>query len=295
MAKKSFYEIGPSEGYLREGSYLEVRRQINYRGDRADFKPFLNVPVKDLEKRLKESQAEEKKVFEEMKKAVTAWDEHGAQTLLLQKAIEYMRTPEVTHTGNEWKRHKDGSWEISNLVYKMKFHINKDLDEWKLTWELSYMAPGLSQGHWSYTRSPRERIEYEGSKKYKTMEGAQRYIQSKFDQYAPCFESLSPPIPAEAKELFCVNGQLLQGYSLARPVPKRERVTLDDLLECLEDGDLVEAAPMAVEAPPPAATKEQMPKTVQAQPADPKPSPTKATRPIDRKKPLHKKRLAMAR
>ena len=122
MAKKSFYEIGPSEGYLREGSYLEVRRQINYRGDRADFKPFLNVPVKDLEKRLKESQAEEKKVFEEMKKAVTAWDEHGAQTLLLQKAIEYMRTPEVTHTGNEWKRHKDGSWEISNLVYKMKFH-----------------------------------------------------------------------------------------------------------------------------------------------------------------------------
>ena len=229
MAKKSFYEIGPSEGYLREGSYLEVRRQINYRGDRADFKPFLNVPVKDLEKQLKESQAEEKKVFEEMKKAVTAWDEHGAQTLLLQKAIEYMRTPEVTHTGNEWKRHKDGSWEISNLVYKMKFHINKDLDEWKLTWELSYMAPGLSQGHWSYTRSPRERIEYEGSKKYKTMEGAQRYIQSKFDQYAPCFESLSPPIPAEAKELFCVNGQLLQGYSLARPVPKRERVTLDDL------------------------------------------------------------------
>ncbi len=87
MAKKSFYEIGPSEGYLREGSYLEVRRQINYRGDRADFKPFLNVPIKDLEKQLKESQAEEKKVFEEMKKAVTAWDEHGAQTLLLQKAI----------------------------------------------------------------------------------------------------------------------------------------------------------------------------------------------------------------
>lgn len=202
MAKKSFYEIGSSEGYLREGFYLEVRRQINYRGDRADFKPFLNVPVKDLEKQLKESQAEEKKVFEEMKKAVTAWDEHGAQTLLLQKAIEYLKTPEVTHTRNEWQRHKDGSWEISNLVYKMTFNIVKSGDEWKLTWELSYTAPGLSQGYWGYTRSPRERIEYEGSKKYKTMEGAQKYIQSKFDQYAPCFESLSPPIPAEAKESF---------------------------------------------------------------------------------------------
>ncbi len=260
MAKKSFYEIGSSEGYLREGFYLEVRRQINYRGDRADFKPFLNVPVKDLEKQLKESQAEEKKVFEEMKKAVTAWDEHGAQTLLLQKAIEYLKTPEVTHTRNEWQRHKDGSWEISNLVYKMTFNIVKSGDEWKLTWELSYTAPGLSQGYWGYTRSPRERIEYEGSKKYKTMEGAQKYIQSKFDQYAPCFESLSPPIPAEAKELFCVNGQLLQGYSLQPPVPQKEKVTLEDLLNCLEDGDMAvpsEAQPVSGEPAPPAEEKTQ--------------------------------------
>ncbi len=97
------------------------------------------------------------------------------------------------------------------------------------------MAPGLSQGYWGYTRSPRERIEYEGSKKYKTIEGAQKYIQSKFDQYAPCFESLSPPVPAETKELFCVNGQLLQGYSLQPPVPQKEKVTLEDLLDCLED------------------------------------------------------------
>ena len=85
MAKKSFYEIGSSEGYLREGFYLEVRRQINYRGDRADFKPFLNVPVKDLEKQLKESQAEEKKVFEEMKKAVTAWDGMGRRPFSCKK------------------------------------------------------------------------------------------------------------------------------------------------------------------------------------------------------------------
>lgn len=303
--KKSFYEIGPSEGYLREGSYLEVRRQINYRGDRADFKPFLNVPVKDLEKQLKESQAEEKKVFEEMKKAVTAWDEHGAQTLLLQKAIEYLKTPEITHTRNEWQRHKDGSWEISNLVYKMTFNIVKSGDEWKLTWELSYTAPGLSQGYWGYTRSPRERIEYEGSKKYKTMEGAQKYIQSKFDQFGACFESLSPPIPAEAKELFCVNGQLLQGYSLMPATPQKEKVTLEDLLDCLEDGDMagpLEAQPVSgapappAEDQPPAAPKEQTPKTAQTQPADPtKPSPTKAVRPVARKKPLHKKRLAMAR
>lgn len=308
MGRKSFYEISSVDGYLREGSYLEVRRQINYRGDRADFKPFLNIPIKDLEKQLKASQAEEKKVFEEMKKAITAWDEHGAQTLLLQKAIEYLKTPEVTHTRNEWQRHKDGSWEISNLVYKMTFSIVKSGGaggEWKLTWELSYMAPGLSQGYWGYTRSPRERIEYEGSKKYKTIEGAQKYIQSKFDQYAPCFESLSPPVPAETKELFCVNGQLLQGYSLQPLVPQKEKVTLEDLLDCLEDGDMAGLSEAQPVSSGPAPLPEEKPpagpplsSSIQAQTPDrqkQEPPPARAARPAARKKALHKKQMAMAR
>ena len=306
MGRKNFYEIGPSEGYLREGSYLEVRRQINYRGDKADFKPFLDVPIKDLEKQLKASQAEEKKVFEEMKKAITAWDQHGAQTLLLQKAIEYLRTPEVTHTGNEWKRRKDGSWEISNLVYKMTFQIVRCGNEWKLTWELSYTAPGLSQGYWGYTRSPRERIEYEGSKKYKTLEGAQRYIQSRFDQYGSCFEALSPPVPAEAKDLFCVNGQLLQGYSLMPPSPQKEPVTLEALLDCLEDSDLAAAPPGKDAAPKPEPLPEERqpavpdPKPASAQTPpeakwEQKPPPARAARPATKKNPLRKRSPAMAR
>ena len=187
----------------------------------------------------------------------------------------------------------------------MTLNVVQSGDEWKLTWELSYTASGLSQGYCGYPRSPRERIEYEGSKKYKTMEGAQKYIQSKFDQYAPCFESLSPPIPAEAKALFCVNGQLLQGYSLQPPVPQKDKVTLEDLLNCLEDGDMAvpsEARPISGEPAPPAEEKPQagqsLPVQVQGQTADrgkQEPPPAKAARPAARKKPLHKKRLAMAR
>ena len=303
--EKNFYEISAGGTMLREGSYLDIQRSLVYRGERADFTPFLNVPLKELEKQLKASKVEEQKIYDQLKEAAEAWDEHGAQTLLLEKAIEYLKVPEVKHTANEWKQQKDGSWEISNLVYKMTFNIVKSGDEWKLTWELSYTAPGLSQGYWGYTRSPRERIEYEGSKKYKTMEGAQKYIQSKFDQYAPCFESLSPPIPAEAKELFCVNGQLLQGYSLQPPVPQKEKVTLEDLLNCLEDDDMAipsEAQPISGEPAPPAEEKPQagppLPVQVQAQTADrgkQEPPPAKAARPAARKKPLHKKRLAMAR
>ena len=231
--EKNFYEISAGGTMLREGSYLDIQRSLVYRGERADFTPFLNVPLKELEKQLKASKVEEQKIYDQLKEAAEAWDKHGAQTLLLEKAIEYLKVPEVKHTANEWKQQEDGSWEISNLVYKMTFSIVKFGDEWKLTWELSYTAPGLSVGYWGYTRSPRQRIEYEGSKKYKTLEGAQKYIQSKFDQYADHFETLSPRIPKEANPFFSVNGQLLQGYAVMRQV-KKESITLEDLMGSVE-------------------------------------------------------------
>ena len=253
--KWPFCEEGYSHNDLQHGRSITVGRTWCYRGEKADFKPFLGVPIKELEQRLKDSQDEEKKVFEAMKKAVEAWDEHGAQTLLLQKAIEYLKVPAVTHTSNEWKKQKDGSWEISNLVYKMTFSITRSGMEWKLVWEVSYMAPGLQVGYRGYERTPRERIDYEGSKKYKTMDGAQKYVQLKFDQYSDYFKELSPPVPSGAKDLFCVNGQLLQGYTLSRPKAKEKEATVSDLLACLEEGDIPQKKTVAAPAVPPAAKR----------------------------------------
>lgn len=317
--EKTFYDITSSSTMLREGSYLTVQRSLNYRGERADFTPFLDVPLKELEQRLKASQVEERKIYDQLQEAAKAWDEHGAQTLLLQKAIEYLKVPEVKHTANEWKQQKDGSWEISNLVYKMTFRIVRFGDEWKLSWELSYTAPGLSVGYWEYTRSPRQRIEYEGSKKYKTLEGAQKYIQNKFDQYADYFETLSPRIPKEAKPLFSVNGQLLQGYGIMRQV-KKESITLEDLMAQLEasfpgedaqeqDGaDRSEAIPQEHEEPaataPPQEEAPAVPSetpttlaiiTPTLQTEATKQLPAKSVRPEHKKRSLHKKPLAMAR
>lgn len=327
--EKTFYDISPGGTTLREGSYLAVQRSLTYRGERADFTPFLDVPPKELEDQLKASKAEEQKIYDQLKEAVKAWDEHGARTLLLQRAIEYLKVPEVKHTSNEWKQQKDGSWEISNLVYKMTFNIVKSGGEWKLSWELSYTAPGLSVGYWEYTRSPRQRIEYEGSKKYKTMEGAQRYIQSKFDQHAGCFETLSPRIPKEAKPLFCVNGQLLQGYAIMRQL-KKEGITLEDLMAQLEASFPAEApqehtatdrsgtaaqeqeAPAAPEVPQAEVSASAAAETGQPeQPASPEEPPKPAVapagpqaavqkppppRPLRRKeKALRQKRQAMAR
>ena len=329
--EKTFYEISSSGTMLREGSNLDIQRSLVYRGDRADFTSFLDVPIKELETQLKASKAEEQKIYGQLKEAAKAWDEHGAQTLLLEKAIEYLKVPEVKHTANEWKQQEDGSWEISNLVYKMTFSIVKFGDEWKLSWELSYTAPGLSMGYWEYTRSPRQRIEYEGSKKYKTLEGAQKYIQSKFDQYANHFETISPRIPKEAKPLFSVNGQLLQGYAIMRQT-KKEDITLDDLMAQLDasfpteapqehaetdrNGDTVQeqppsAVPKALQtektesgksgecSPEQPPTLEALPRLVllpeDPQPTASEPSLPKEIWPSHKQSPLHKKRAAMVR
>ena len=263
MAKKSFYEASTHTGGLRPGYGIEIRRAISYRGEHADFKPFLAVPHKELEQRLKDCTAAEKKIYDELQTAAKAWDEHGAQTLLLQKAMEYLKTAPVKHTSNEWEQRDDGTWEISNLVYRMTFKIIPRGDEWKLSWELQYTAPGYDPNayHSYYERGPRPRIEYEGSKKYKTMAGAQKYVQSKFDQYAQCFETLSPPVPESVKSLFCVNGQLLQGYTIGKDAPavivSPERVTPDReaveaLLAFLEDGDASMPSAEAEQPPAPA-------------------------------------------
>lgn len=295
MAGKSFYEVSDYTGYLREGANILVQRDMRYLGENANFKPFLNIPIKDLEQQLKDSKAAEKKIFEELQAAAKAWDEHGARTLLLERAIEYLKTPIVEHTGNEWKQHKDGTWEISNLVYKMTFRIAKSGGDWKLTWELQYTAPGLTKARYVsyYDRTPKKRIEYEGSKKYKTMAGAQKYIQSKFDQYADCFEALSPPVPREAKDLFCVNGQVLQGYSIMRAAPKKEEVTLNDLLDCLEEQDL-EGPPPEQAAPVKADAPAKPPGERPAGPPREKKAPSAKAAPASRKA-QQKKRPALAR
>ena len=298
--KQTYYEVenNPWNSGVTAGRSISVQRTIRYHGEKADFGPFLTVPVKELEQRLKASTAEEQKVFDQLQEAAKAWDEHGAQSLLLQKAIEYLKVPAVTHTSNEWKKQKDGSWEISNMVYKMTFSIVKFGDEWKLEWEVSYMAPSLQVGYRGWERTPRERIDHEGSKKYKTLDGAQNYVQLKFDQYSSYFKQLSPPIPQEAKELFSVNGQLLQGYTLARPEAKKKEITLNELLACLEDGDTPQQKPQpASEAPSTTPPLENSPSTQAA--TEPKKETTPKAKPpahpTAKKKPIAKKKPAPVR
>ena len=71
----------------------------------------------------------------------------------------------------------------------------------------------------------------------------ERYLQGRIKAYAHLFTEISPPIPAEEKRRFCVNGVLLPGYTV--------EITMDqavsDLLAMVEDDDL---AALAQDTPP---------------------------------------------
>ena len=50
-----------------------------------------------------ESAAAEQAIFDDLKERAAAWEEQAGRTLLLDKTLEYVRTPHVQHTANEWQ------------------------------------------------------------------------------------------------------------------------------------------------------------------------------------------------
>ena len=87
-------------------------------------------------------------------------------------------------------------------------------------------------------------------KLYDSAEAAQKYIQGRFNLYAHLFTELSPPVPNDCKRMFMVNGHLLPGYTLAPPERTKEE-TVNDLLDCLEDGDVAPSIPEPEQPPAP--------------------------------------------
>lgn len=66
-----------------------------------------------------------------------------------------------------------------------------------------------------------------------------KYLQGRIKAYSHLFTEISPPIPADQKGRFCVNGVLLPGYTVQAPERTPQEVA-SDLLDFLEDGDMGE-------------------------------------------------------
>ena len=198
----------------------------------------------ELESRINESKSKETAIFQKLKGAISEWEVQGANTMLLECALEYVRTPEVKHTNNEWKKTGKNAWEISNRVYRMSYRIDEktvyDAKSkksipvlWIVSWNLSYNAPRQPNSNRYYGDT---QLDGQRGKKYDSKDAAQRYIQGRADFYARLFMELSPPIPKSGKRLFSVNGHLLPTYRMEQTQPDQN--VLDDLMSYLTIDDL---------------------------------------------------------
>ena len=143
--------------YLTEGSQLKLDHSV-YCED-VDISSLITQSADVLEALRQDSMDGEQKALAIVQAAAKQWEQQAAVTQKLNRALAYLRTPEVVHTGNEWR--KTGNWrdaeEISNRVYKMTCSVWEDTKydretqqsvpvAWYVTWDVYVNSPKEGYG-----------------------------------------------------------------------------------------------------------------------------------------------------
>ena len=179
---KPFFSVNAWGDSLTTGATLKIVHSLHYSDYTASphMAPLVELPAAELQEKLEGSKAAEKAIFEKLKAATDEWEAQAAQTLLLEKVLEYVRTPEVSHTSNEWKQLETGAWEISNRVYQMRYQFTPvpQSKAVRVTWGIVYNTP-QQPGNPRYANSwgDSRYIVRQDKKLYDSAEAAQKYIQ----------------------------------------------------------------------------------------------------------------------
>ena len=158
MRKEDFYDVFEYGDRLEPGVELKIEHSITMEYDTPDLTPFTNSDVKELESLRKISAGTEQKIFDSLKEPLSKWERQAALTKLLDRAIQYLKMPEVEHTSNQWM-HDDRSDrdKISNRVYQMSVSVYEDYKydrqtreriptAWYVTWDVTINTPRRGYG-----------------------------------------------------------------------------------------------------------------------------------------------------
>jgi len=80
---------------------MKIEHSVFVRNENADISKFTALPAERLAMLRIESAAAEQTIFQKLQGATAEWEAQAAQTALLDKAIEYVKTPTVEHTSNK--------------------------------------------------------------------------------------------------------------------------------------------------------------------------------------------------
>lgn len=207
------------------GDSLLIKHQLSYNRVDGDLSPYLHLPLEELEKQRARSAAVEQTLFNGVREAAQKWDEQAANTLRLNKAIEYRRTPAVAHSSNRWIKNEYGSLEISNMVYRMYYRVREETRYNRETKQMERTGWSLS---WYILLNTGNRKTYDSTcivgqrdKYFTEQDKLQKYVQGRFNAYSHLFQEISPPIPPAHADKFKVNGCLLPGYTVESAEPSK--------------------------------------------------------------------------
>lgn len=197
------------------GSSITVSHSLYLASD-ADLSFYSKTVRNDLAEKLAESKAKEREIFAKAKAVLAEWAEYAAETAKIENVIEWMDTAPIEHTNNEWREvHRSSSTEHmtrSNAVYKQWYNLYtytrwRDGEEIPVKYEVSW---SVNINH------PNKYAEIAGqqNKKFDTLEAAEKYLQGRIKAYNHLFQEEWPVVPAKYKDIFCVNGLLLPGYTV---------------------------------------------------------------------------------
>lgn len=217
--------------YLTEGSQLKLDHSV-YCED-VDISSLITMGAESLEAMRQGSIDGEQKAYEIVVAAAKQWEQQAVATQMINRALEYLHTPEVAHTGNVWE--KSGDWQdseqISNRVYKMSCSVWEDTKydrekqqsvpvAWYVTWDVYVNSPKQGYG---------EKIAGQNQKRYTDKAAAMKYLDGRKKAYAHLFTEISPQIPKEYERHFTVNGAILPGYTVEGQEPVKAEHTAAEI------------------------------------------------------------------
>lgn len=225
----SYYFHEPSPDIL-DGMALKasatVRSAYTFTGT-GETNPDLAVLVKnpDLDRALAECENAAKDALENVKTAITEWENAAKLKWQIACAMEYQRITAdkdafvKSTTENVWKTisrsEHSCNQKISNAVYSMGFSVWSEgapLDDenstgpWRLSWDVSARSYAYLNG--CYGIAGQEKMRFKDKAKMEA------YIEGRKKAYAHLFTEMWPKIPKKYAGPFMLYGVLLPGYTV---------------------------------------------------------------------------------
>ena len=179
--------------HLTPGSELKIEHSVVC--ENVDISTLITMGTDSLEAMRQGSIDGEQKAYEIVVAAAKQWEQQAAATQTINRALEYLRTPEIEHTGNQWK--DTDNWradqKISNRVYQMTCSIWEDTKydretkqsipvAWYVTWEVRIHSPKQGYG---------EKIAGQNQKRYTDKNAAIKYLDGRKKAYSHLFTEIS--------------------------------------------------------------------------------------------------------